>query len=31
MGWLWDPKRAADNAVYRRTTFGRGDVLRMFR
>lgn len=31
MGWLRDPKRAARNAVYRRTTFGLGDVLRMFR
>lgn len=31
MGWLRDPKRAAYNAVYRRTTFGLGDVLRMFR
>lgn len=31
MGWLRDPKRAAYNAVYRRTTVGLGDVLRMFR
>ena len=31
MGWLRDPKRAAYNAVYRRTTFGLGDVLRMFK
>ena len=31
MGWLRDPKRAAYNAVYKRTTFGLGDVLRMFR
>lgn len=31
MGWLRDPKRAAYNAVYRRTTFGLGDVLKMFR
>ena len=27
-GWLKDPKRAAYNAVYRRTSFGLGDVLR---
>jgi hypothetical protein len=27
-GWVKNPKRAAYNAVYRRTTFGLGDVLR---
>ncbi|MEX3565700.1 hypothetical protein [Micrococcus endophyticus] len=31
MGWLRNSKRAARNAVYKRTTFGLGDVLRMFR
>lgn len=31
MGWLRDPKRAAYNAVYRRTTVGLGDVLKMFK
>ncbi|MFL0425143.1 hypothetical protein ACH0AC_05140 [Micrococcus luteus] len=31
MGWLRDPKRAACNAVYRRTTVGLGDVLKMFK
>lgn len=31
VGWLRDPKRAARDALYRRTTFGLGDVLRMFR
>jgi len=27
-GWVKDPRRAAYNAVYRRTSFGLGDVLR---
>ncbi|MDQ6754292.1 MAG: hypothetical protein M3017_13030 [Actinomycetota bacterium] len=27
-GWVKNPKRAAYNAVYRRTSFGLGDVLR---
>lgn len=28
MGWLRDPKRAARNAVYRRTTFSVWDLFR---
>jgi len=31
MGWLRDPKRSAYNAVYRRTSVGLGDVLKMFK
>lgn len=27
-GWVKNPRRAAYNAVYRRTTFGLGDVLK---
>jgi hypothetical protein len=27
-GWIRDPKRAAYNTVYRRTTIGVGDLLR---
>lgn len=28
MGWVRNPKRAAYNKVYRKTTFGLGDLLK---
>lgn len=31
VGLLRNPRRAARGAVYRRTTFGLGDVLKLFR
>lgn len=31
VGFIKNPKRAVKNAIYKRTTFGLGDVLRMFR
>ena len=30
MGWIRDPKRAAYNKVYRKTTFGLRDLLKAF-
>lgn len=29
MGYIRDPKRAVKNAIYKRTTFGLGDIVRI--
>lgn len=31
MGWITNPKKAAYNKIYRKTTFGLGDIFKLFK
>jgi len=31
MGWIKNPKKAAYNKVYKKTSFGLGDIFKMFK